>query len=163
MSKETARKLITELQTNEELKLQTSVFTDKKELVRKLNDSGYDVTLDELIEADHEYRQETAGKTDAASTELSLEELETVSGGEFWVNDDGKDGHELFCLSSYHGWDYSREKNDWCTHREEIDRTTRPAVPACAALLGDAVDEKVMCRHIYRDEDGTEHGIYIYG
>ena len=162
MSKEIAKKLIAELQTNEELKIHTSVITDKNELVKKLNDSGYDVTLDELIEADREYKAETAAKTDAARDELSLDELESAAGGDFWVNDNGKDGHELFCIVSYHGWEYSREENDWCTRNDEIDRVTRQSSQECPGLFGGYIPEKEMCRHVYRDENGVEHGIYMY-
>jgi len=161
MSKEIAKKLIAELQTNENLKMHVQNFTDKNELVKKLNSEGYDVTLDELIEADNEYRKQLSEKTDSTSEELSDDELASVSGGEIWMCDEGKDGHELFCLSSYHGWDYSREHNDWCTKNEAIDRATKPAVKECGYLLGDYVPETVMCRYQYIDENGREHGIYI--
>ena len=161
MSKEIAKKLIAELQTNENLKMHVQNFTDKNELVKKLNSEGYDVTLDELIEADIEYRKQLSEKTDSTSEELSDDELASVSGGEIWMCDEGKDGHELFCLSSYHGWDYSREHNDWCTKKEAIDRATKPAVKECGYLLGDYVPETVMCRYQYIDENGREHGIYI--
>lgn len=162
MSKDVAKKLIAELQENEELRMQAAAFTDKNELVKKLNDEGYDVTLDELIEADSEHRKMIAEKTDSTSDELSADELASASGGEMWICDEGKDGHELFCLSSYHGWDYSREHNDWCTKKEAIDRATKPAVKECGYLLGDYVPETVMCRYQYIDENGKEHGVYLY-
>ena len=44
MSKETAQKLITELQTNKELKAKIKGITDTEQLVKAAVDAGYDVT-----------------------------------------------------------------------------------------------------------------------
>ena len=168
MSKETAKKLIAELQTNEELKAKIAGITDKDELVKKAVEAGYDVTLEEMLEADSEYRTETAAKTDAASEELSLDELESAAGGEFGYTENARDGHELFCLASYHDMDYSKEKNDWCNKELVVDRVRvkRPAAAECRSAFGcqtafgESYTEEVICRYIYRDNNGTEHGIY---
>ncbi len=52
MSKETAKKLIAELQTNEELKAKVNGITDPGQLVKAAVDAGYYVTLDEVAEAE---------------------------------------------------------------------------------------------------------------
>ncbi|MBR5091570.1 MAG: Nif11-like leader peptide family natural product precursor, partial [Ruminiclostridium sp.] len=77
MSKEIAKKLISELQTNEQLKAKVEGITDKEELVKKAVEAGYDVTLDELIEAEKEFRKETAEKNDAEAKKISLDDLDS--------------------------------------------------------------------------------------
>ena len=62
MSKETAKKLIAELQTNEELKAKIAGITEPAEMVKAAVEAGYDVTLEDLLEAEKEYRAETAKK-----------------------------------------------------------------------------------------------------
>ena len=52
MSMETAKKLIADLQTNEDFKAKISGITDPTELVKKAVEAGYDVTLDEVAEAE---------------------------------------------------------------------------------------------------------------
>ncbi len=108
MSKEIAKKLIAELQENEELKAKIAGINDPAEMAKKAVEAGYDVTLDDLIEAEKEYRAELAQKSD----ELSAEELEGAAGGV--DNDIAKDGHEHRCAICYHGRDYEKENNDWC-------------------------------------------------
>ena len=108
MAKETAKKLIAELQTNEELRAKVKGITDRAEMVKIAVEAGYDVTLEEMTEAEKEYRAELAQKSD----ELTAEELEGAAGGV--DNDIAKDGHEHRCAICYHGRDYEKENNDWC-------------------------------------------------
>ena len=102
MSKESAKKLIAELQTNEELKAKIAGITDIAELTKKAVEAGYDVTEAELIEAEKEQRAAQAAKTD---DKLSMDDLEAAAGGDFWRGDDAPDGHEIGCAICY----YSRE------------------------------------------------------
>ena len=113
MSKETAKKLIAELQTNEELKAKIAGIEDKDELVKMANEAGYDVTLEEMTEAEKEFRAEMAQKSD----ELSADELEAAAGGKWSDHEDAKDGHELNCLASYHDYGYQKDNNEWCKDR----------------------------------------------
>ena len=49
--------------------------------------------------------------------ELSLDELDAVSGGVFWLGNDAPDGHELGCWSFwYETWDdfYLAHVNEYC-------------------------------------------------
>ena len=117
MSKEIAKKLIAELQTNEELKTKIVGIEDRAELVKKAVEAGYDVTVEELIEAEKEFRKELAGKTD----ELSPEELESAAGGKMWKADDASDGHESFCSLSYHHIDWHEEHDEWCKENYIFD------------------------------------------
>ena len=110
MSKESAKKLIAEMQTNEELKAKIAGITDKEELVKMANEAGYDVTLDELTEAEKEYRAELAKKSD----ELSADQLESAAGGKVWNGEDAPDGHEMGCFESYHNSSYSIYRDVWC-------------------------------------------------
>ena len=78
MSKEIAKKLIAELQTNEELKAKIVGIEDRTELVKKAVEMGYDVTLDELMEAEKEYRKEFAENwKPKRNTEKNLQKIPT--------------------------------------------------------------------------------------
>ena len=111
MSKEIAKKLITELETNEELKAKVEGITDPEELLKIALDSGYDVTMEELIEAEHSFRTERAAETDE---KLSFDDLEDAAGGRNGDGETAPDGHEMGCIGSYHLSDYSKENNIWC-------------------------------------------------
>ena len=113
MSKEIAKKLIAELQTNEELQAKIAGIKEKDELVKIAVQNGYDVTLEEMLAAEKEYRAELASKTD----ELSADELEGAAGGKWSDHEDAKDGHELNCLASYHDYGYQKDNNEWCKDR----------------------------------------------
>ena len=118
MAKEIAKKLIAELQTNEELKAQVEGITDPEELAKKAIEAGYDVTADELVEAEKEFRKELAEKSDAQAKKLSVDELENVAGGDAngcWEGEIAPDGHEMGCDICYHGYDWSKEHNIWCS------------------------------------------------
>ena len=110
MSKETAKKLIAELQTNEELRAKIAGITDKSEMVKKAVEAGYDVTLEELTEAEKEYRAELAAK----SEELSADELESAAGGKFWLAEENKDGKEFHCNLSNLTYVDQQKSGEWC-------------------------------------------------
>ena len=112
MSKEIAKKLIAELQTNEELKAKIAGITDPAEMVKTAVQNGYDVTVEEMIEAEREYRAETAKKSD----ELSADELEGAAGGTWWLNDKNKDGKEFNCDYCDLDYEYQKEHNEWCRY-----------------------------------------------
>ncbi len=57
MSKETARKFISELETNEELRAKVYALKEPAEIAKTAAEKGFDVTLDELIEAEKEYKK----------------------------------------------------------------------------------------------------------
>ena len=110
MSKETAKKLIAEMQTSEELKAKIAGITDKDELVKMANEAGFDVTIEEMIEAEHEYRAELAAKND----ELTADELEAAAGGKYWQGEERADGKEYGCATCNLGYDSQRDSGDWC-------------------------------------------------
>ena len=111
MSKESAKKLIAELQTNEELKAKIAGITDVAELTKKAVEAGYDITEAELIEAEKEFRTAQAEKTDE---KLSLDDLEAAAGGGWGDGEDAPDGHEMGCVLSYHHYSWQEENNIWC-------------------------------------------------
>ena len=111
MSKEIAKKLIAELQTNEELKAKITGITDPAELTKKAVEAGYDVTEDELIEVEKEQRAAQAEKTDE---KLSLDDLDAVAGGMYWTGEDAPDGHEMGCFWSYYGHTDCSSRGWWC-------------------------------------------------
>ncbi len=113
MSKETAKKLIADLQSSEELKAKVNGITDPVELLKIAVEAGYDVTAEEMIEAEKEKRAEQSKNTDE---KLALDDLEGAAGGELWGGEDAPDGHEMGCLMSYYGMDYQRDNNIWCRH-----------------------------------------------
>ena len=123
MSKEVAKKLIAELQTNEELKAKIAGITDPAEMAKKAVENGYEVTVEELIEAEKKYRVEVVTRTD----ELTAEELEAAAGGLYddLLNDDAPDGHELFCGMCYHDYDYSEKNDVWCTSCQVMNPKTK--------------------------------------
>lgn len=116
MSKENARKFYKDLQANEELKAKIKGLTDSAELVKAVNEAGYDATLEELTEAEREIRAEQAAKSDAAEKELSAEELSAAAGGMHWNGDDAPDGHELGCICFYYSYAEQEERNWWCNN-----------------------------------------------
>ena len=119
MSKETAKKLIAEMQTNEELKAKIVGITDPAEMAKKAVEAGYDVTLAELVEAEKEYRAETAKKSD----ELSADELEGAAGGGFWHGENNKDGKEFGCNICNLDEEYQRTNREFCQHDHYCEQT----------------------------------------
>ncbi len=124
MSKETAKKLIAELQTNNELKAKIKDISDPAELAAKAVEMGYDVTLDELVEAEKKFKTEKAKKT-----RLSVEELETVAGGMVWQGEDAPDGHEMGCAVSYHDYYYQKDTGTWCKDNYYCDQNSQEYDP----------------------------------
>ena len=112
MSKEIAKKLIIELETNEELKARVEGVTDPKELLNIAAEAGYDVTEAEMLEAEREFKKALAEKTDE---KLSFDDLEAVAGGGDWHGEDAPDGHEMGCYICYHKKKYSEETGNYCT------------------------------------------------
>ena len=119
MSKETAKKLIAELQTNTELKAKIAGIKDKDELVKIAVQNGYDVTLEEMTEAEKEFRAEMAQKSD----ELSADELEGAAGGALWHCEQSKDGKEFYCLVCNLGEEYQRTNHEFCKHNHYCEQT----------------------------------------
>ena len=112
MSKESAKKLIAELQTNEELKAKIAGITAPAELTKKAVEAGYDVTEAELIEAEKELKTAQADSTDA---KLSMDDLDSVAGGALWRGEDAPDGHEMGCLACYHGEEKCSAEGWYCS------------------------------------------------
>ena len=110
MSKEIAKKLIAELQTNAELQAKIAGIEDKDELVKIAVQNGYDVTLEEMLAAEKEFRAEMAQKSDRASEELSADELELAAGG-VETRDNGKEYGCFACDLYYRD---QAERGDWC-------------------------------------------------
>ena len=125
MSKEIAKKLITELQTNTELKAKIAGIEDKDELVKIAVQNGYDVTLEEMLEAEKEFRAEMAQKSD----ELSAEELEGAAGGSVWTSEEDPDGNEYGCAVCNLKYDDQKKYGDWCKQAHYCDKTNIPEVP----------------------------------
>ena len=134
MSKETAKKLITEMQTNDELRAKTAGITDKDELLKMAKEAGFDVTLEELTEAEREYRAELAAKTD----ELTADELESVAGGKLWFGEKrSSDGKEYGCSACDLNYDDQEANGDWCKenyycssgYKSHTGRSTRKIMP----------------------------------
>lgn len=80
--------------------------------------TGLDLTIEELKEAAQSLGKQIEQSTDAAAEDirkLDDEDLENVAGGALWRGDDSEiDGHELFCILTYHGAEWSLENNEWC-------------------------------------------------
>ena len=151
MSLTTAKKLIEELQTNEELRAKTEGITDPAEMVKKAVEAGYDVTLEEMLNAEREYRAEQAAKTDEQSIELTADELESVAGGQLFIGDNAPDGSEIGCIACYHGKQYSIENDVWCTgswiedgHRDYV-------------MIKDKLEMVYACYRNYVDTYGNQH------
>jgi predicted ribosomally synthesized peptide with nif11-like leader len=122
MSKETAKKLIAELRTNDELNAKIRGITDPSQLVQIAAAEGYDVTVEEMSEAEKEFRSEKTKKT-----KLSVEELDSVAGGEVWEGDDAPDNHEMGCTLSYYGYYYQKTTNTWCHDLFYCEKNNYPA------------------------------------
>ena len=73
------------------------------------------MTAHELIEAEKEFRKETAEKNEAQAEKLSLDDLDAVAGGDRGDGEDAPDGHEMGCSWSYHGVQWQVEHDVWCS------------------------------------------------
>ena len=108
MSKETAKKLMAELKTNEEVKAKVAGIMDPEELLKIAIDSGYDVTMEEFIEAEKEYRRDKAAETDE---KLSFDDLEDVAGG----YETSPAGYEIGCCMDYYTVSDCKKRDIYCT------------------------------------------------
>ena len=125
MAKDQAAKFLEEMRTNEAVReyLKNAGVSAEDPAydiyVQAGAEAGYDFTVEELKEAFEDRRQAMAQKTGALAEgmkELELDDLDKVAGGYWWAADDSKiDGHELFCLLTYHDIDWSKEHDEWCT------------------------------------------------
>jgi len=78
MSKETVKNLIADIEKSKELQEKFRSITDPEELLKIAKESGYDVTMEELIDAGRAYIRDKAAETDE---KLSFDDLEDVAGG----------------------------------------------------------------------------------
>ncbi len=85
------------------------------ELAKVAKEAGYDVTGEEMVAAEAEFKREVAAKTDADTDEvLSLDDIADVAGGVFGKGEDAGDGREMGCFMSFHHIGYQKENNEWC-------------------------------------------------
>jgi predicted ribosomally synthesized peptide with nif11-like leader len=104
MSKNAAMDFINELRTNVELYDNSLHVSSVDEMVEIAQKAGFDVTAEDLAEAEREARRLLSDESDKAAdmVTLSSEELSDVSGGAFFLGEDASDGHEMGCFLSYH-------------------------------------------------------------
>ena len=138
MSKETAKKLIAERQTNEELRAKISGITDPAEMVKKAASAGYDVTLGEMLEAEKEYRAEMAKRAD----ELSADELEGAAGGILWSSEENKDGKEFNCIYCNLNEEYQVDNKEWCNKVYTCEQNYKEQKPKSTGSGGGSVKSK---------------------
>jgi len=138
MSKETAKKLIAELQENEELKAKIAGITDPAEMVKKAASAGYDVTLGEMLEAEKEYRAEMAKRAD----ELSADELEGAAGGILWSSEENKDGKEFNCIYCNLSEEYQVDNKEWCNKVYTCEQNYKEQKPKSTGSGGGSVKNK---------------------
>ena len=138
MSKETAKKLIAEMQTNEELKAKIAGITDPAEMVKKAASAGYDVTLGEMLEAEKEYRAEMAKRAD----ELSADELEGAAGGILWSSEENKDGKEFNCIYCNLSEEYQVDNKEWCNKVYTCEQNYKEQKPKSTGSGGGSVKNK---------------------
>ena len=82
------------------------------ETVRELKELGVDVSAEEIVQAERDLRVSLT----EVNVELSPEDLDKAAGGYWWAADDSPiDGHELFCIFTWHDSSWSKEHDDWCT------------------------------------------------
>ena len=111
MSTENAKEFLKKAMLNEELRKQ---LADKspKEVEEIAKEVGFALSVTDLLEAGKELRANESEMPE----ELSPEDLDKAAGGYWWAADDSPiDGHELFCLLTWHDIDWSREHDDYCT------------------------------------------------
>ena len=138
MAKETAKKLIAELQENEEIKAKIAGITDPAEIVKKAVEAGYDVTLEELTEAEREYKAEMAKRAD----ELSADELEGAAGGIFWSSEENKDGKEFNCIYCNLNEEYQVDNKEWCNKVYTCEQNYKDQKPKSTGSGGGSVKNK---------------------
>ena len=114
MALDNAKKFIEDLQNDEKLKASFADITAPEDIVRIASSAGYDFDEEELQAAEKECRQALAVKADEAMKELSSSELDGIAGGGWFGVETAPDGHDMGCLVTYHGEDWSNENDTWC-------------------------------------------------
>ena len=113
MANEKFEKLVKALQDDAALREKIAAMNNPEEMLKFANDSGYDVTMEELEEVDKALREAKAEETEEVA--LSFEDVENVAGGIMTVQgEDASDGHEIGCSTSYHGYKWCVENDEWC-------------------------------------------------
>lgn len=110
---EFTKKLIEDIQTNEELMAKCSSTNDPEELTKILNDAGYDVTKEEILTAEKEIKSQISKSSDESIEILSADKFEEVVGGWFDL-EEAPDGHDIGCVLTYHGEGWCRDNNTYC-------------------------------------------------
>ncbi|MBR5088529.1 MAG: Nif11-like leader peptide family natural product precursor [Ruminiclostridium sp.] len=111
MSNEKVTKLVKELQENAALREKVTSMSSPEEMLKFANDSGYDVTMEDLMEVEKALREAKAEETDEVV--LSFDDIEDVAGG----YEEAPDGHDIGCVGCYHHYDWQKEHNIWCTQQ----------------------------------------------
>ena len=112
MANEKVEKLVKALQDDAALREKIAAMNNPEEMLKFANDSGFDVTMDDLLEVEKALRKAKAEEADDVA--LTFDDVEDVAGGGQWMGEDASDGHEMGCRRSYHGYDWCSEHNEWC-------------------------------------------------
>ena len=80
------------------------------EVVTSARNMGFDFIPEELDAALQEFRQAANQIPEA----LDTDEMSRASGASLWNGEDAPDGHEMGCMMTYHGREWSIEHDVWC-------------------------------------------------
>ena len=109
MAAENAKRFLTKMMEDEALRENVAGMSTEA-LVAAAAELGFDVTANELTNAEHELRLGGAQR----GVELKPEQLDKVVGGVFGFGEDAPDGKEMGCFVFYYKYDKCKEKGYWC-------------------------------------------------
>ena len=97
---------------------------EPSEAAASAEELGFELTVEELLEAEKEFRAE---RSTESPVELEPDELDHVAGGGgtiggslhtdpsmLWRGEDAPDGHEMGCVLTYHNAAWQEKNNIWC-------------------------------------------------
>ena len=113
MANEKVEKLVKALQDDAALREKVKAMNTPEEMLKFANDSGYDVTMEDLMEVEKALREAKAEEADEVA--LTFDDIEDVAGGKYY--DEAPDGHDMGCLGCYYHYDWQKEHNIWCTQQ----------------------------------------------
>ena len=116
MADEKVEKLVKELQEDAALREKIAAMETPEEMLKFANDSGYDVTMEDLLKVEKALREDKAEEADEVA--LSFDDVEDVTGG----YEEAPDGHDMGCCGCYHGYYWQEENNIWCNKDYYCDK-----------------------------------------
>ena len=122
-------RFIEELKNNTEFAEKVDKVSNPEEIIALAADVGIIITAEELPKMEREFRREIEKATEGQMEELSLEELESAAGGQFFEGEEASDGHEMGCYITWYREIHVKKMNEWCQNNYYSSETGKSIQP----------------------------------